>query len=251
VLRVLAVYNIKGGVGKTATAVNLAYLAAREGAPTLVWDLDPQGASSYYFRIKPKIKGGGKKLIRGKHDLDEFIKGTNYPNLDLIPSDFSLRHLDLLLARADKPERQLRRLLKSLADEYVYVFLDCPPSLSLLSESVLTAADVLISPIIPTTLSVRTLEQLRQFIDDKRLRKLRLLLFFTMVDKRKNLHRQLMQTLPRQFPDFLDIYIAYASEVERMGVERAVLSDFAPKSEPARAYEALWKEMKLRLDSFA
>ncbi len=246
-LKVLAAYNIKGGVGKTAAAVNLAYLAAHEGAPTLVWDLDPQGASSYYFRIKPKIRGGGKKLMRGKHELDTCIKGTDYPGLHLLPADFSYRKLDLLLAHTEKPARKLRQLLKPLADEYAYVFLDCPPSISLLSESVLGAADALISPIIPTTLSVRTLEQLQTFIDDQRLTRLRLLPFFSMVDRRKNLHRQIMATLPKQFLSFLNTHIPYASDVERMGIERAVLASFAPSSRAAKAYEALWREIKARL----
>ena len=84
-MKILATYNIKGGVGKTTAAVNLAYIAALSGHTTLVWDLDPQGASSYYFRVKPKIKGGSKQLIAGKRELDGLIKGTDYENLDLLP----------------------------------------------------------------------------------------------------------------------------------------------------------------------
>ncbi len=113
-MKVIATYNIKGGVGKTATAVNLAWLAAREGAPTLVWDLDPQGAASYYYRIKPKIKGGGKRLVQGKRDLDDFIRGTDYAQLDLLPADFSYRNMDLFLDQAKNPVRQIHKLLKPL-----------------------------------------------------------------------------------------------------------------------------------------
>ena len=126
-MNVLATYNIKGGVGKTATAVNLAYLAALEGAETLVWDLDPQGAASFYFRIKPKIKGGSERLFSGKRDLEDSIRGTDYEGLDLIPADFSYRNMDLLLEQAKKPERRLQRLLEPLTGSYDYVFLDCPP----------------------------------------------------------------------------------------------------------------------------
>jgi len=98
-MKIIACYNIKGGVGKTATAVNLAYLASHEGARTLIMDLDPQGAASFYFRVKPKIKGGLKTLMDGKQSLDELIKGTDYANLDLIPADFSFRNMDLFLEK--------------------------------------------------------------------------------------------------------------------------------------------------------
>ena len=163
--RVLATYNIKGGVGKTSAAVNLAYLAARDGARTLVWDLDPQGASTYLFRIKPRVKGGGRKLVRGKSDVDALIKGTDHERLDLLPADFSYRHMDLALDATKHPTQRLAAVLAPLADEYDYVFLDCPPSISLVSESVFEAADALLVPLIPATLSSRTFGQLRKLVD--------------------------------------------------------------------------------------
>ncbi len=242
-MKILATYNIKGGVGKTTAAVNLAYMAARSGYPTLVWDLDPQGASSYYFRIKPKIKGGGKQLIAGKRELDGLIKGTDYDHLDLLPADFSFRNLDLVLDANKKPTRRLRKLLKPLADEYEFIFLDCPPNISLLSEAVFEAADVLLSPVIPTTLSVRTLDQLKKFINDSDLDHMRLMPFFSMVDKRKKLHREVIQTLPKQHPDILTSAIPYASDVERMGLERMPLGGFVNKSTSLTAFNALWQEV--------
>ena len=174
-MRIYATYNIKGGVGKTTTAVNLAYLAAEAGLRTVLWDLDPQGAASFMFRVKPRVKGGGRALISGKRPLDDAIKGTDFDNLDLIPADFTYRNMDLLLDAGDaksgdapggKPARKLSKLLAPLAAEYDAVFLDCPPSVSLVSENVLHAADVIVVPLIPTTLSVRTLEQLSDFVDE-------------------------------------------------------------------------------------
>jgi len=117
-LTVIGVYNIKGGVGKTATAINLAYLAAEEGQRALVWDLDPQAAATYYFRIRPKVKGSGKALVRGKHALDAMVKGTDFENLDLLPADFSFRNLDLALEGAKQPTKRLSRLLTPLGEEY-------------------------------------------------------------------------------------------------------------------------------------
>lgn len=245
-MKVLALYSIKGGVGKTSSAVNLAFNAAQAGYRTLVWDLDPQGASSYYFRIKPKIKGGSKDLMTGKRELDELIKGTDFDNLDLIPADFSFRNLDLLLDDKKRPTRQLKKRLKPLADEYDFIFLDCPPNISLLSEAVFEAADLLLSPIIPTTLSLRTLAQLSEFIEDHDLANLSLIPFFSMVDRRKNMHKDIMQQVLVDYPAMLKATIPYASDIERMGLERKPLAAYSGKSRSARAYHELWQEILAR-----
>lgn len=246
-MHTLAIYSIKGGVGKTASAVNLAYIAANSGLRTLVWDLDPQGASSFYFRIKPKVKGGGKQLIAGKHEIDDLIKGTDFDNLDLLPADFSFRNLDLVLDSKKKPTRQLKKLIEPLQADYDIVFLDCPPSISLLSEAVFEAADALLSPIIPTTLSVRTLLQLQTFIAANELSHPALLPFFSMVDRRKKMHKDIMQTLATEYPDMLTAAIPYASDIERMGLERRPLGCFVKKSASVSAYRELWREIQGRL----
>ncbi len=245
-MTILALYSIKGGVGKTASAVNLAFIAARSGYKTLIWDLDPQGASSYYFRIKPKIKGGSKSLIAGKQPLDGLIKGTDFDNLDLLPADFSFRNLDLLLDDKKKPTKQLKKLLKPLIADYDFIFLDCPPNISLLSEAVFEAADVLLSPIIPTTLSVRTLDQLQTVLVEKQLEQLTLLPFFSMVDRRKKMHLDIMAHLNDTYPDTLSTAIPYASEIERMGLELNPLGVYSHKSPAIRAYNALWQEILTR-----
>jgi len=242
-MNVLAVYSIKGGVGKTSSAVNLAHTAASSGYRTLVWDLDPQGASSYYFRIKPKIKGGGKDIIAGKRELEDLIKGTDFDNLHLLPADFSFRNLDLVLDAKKKPTRQLKKLLKPLSEDYDFIFLDCPPNISLLSEAVFEAADILLSPIIPTTLSLRTLEQLESFIEAKGLNKLALIPFFSMVDRRKKMHRDIMAALSESHPEILAAAIPYASDIERMGLKRMPLAGYIKNSPSTAAYEALWQEI--------
>jgi cellulose biosynthesis protein BcsQ len=247
-LKVIATYNIKGGVGKTAAAVNLAWLAAREGAPTLVWDLDPQGAASYYFRIKPKIKGGGKRLVQGKRDLDDFIRGTDYHLLDLLPADFSYRNMDLFLEQAKNPVRQLRKLLRPFKSEYYYVFLDCPPSISLVSENIFEAAGAVLVPTIPTPLSLRTYQQIRKFFRQQALETVKVLPFFSMVDRRKELHRSIVDTPPGYIENLLQTAIPYDSNVERMGTHRAPLAEFAPNTRSARCYQALWEDIKRQLN---
>ena len=244
-MAIIASYNIKGGVGKTAAAVNLAYLAAVEGASTLIWDLDPQGAASFYFRVKPKVKGGGKKVLEGA--LENRIKATDYPNLDLLPADFSYRNMDLLLDSSKKPDRGLKRLLKPLSKEYHYIFLDCPPSISLLSENVFRATDALLVPLIPTTLSLRTLDQLIKFLQQQNISQLQLLPFLSMIDRRKNLHKALQRSVPEQYPQLLPVTIPYASAIERMGVERAPLPVYASKSAITDAFQQLWRVLQNRL----
>jgi chromosome partitioning protein len=244
VSKVLATYNIKGGVGKTSAAVNLAYLAARGGAPTLLWDLDPQGASTYLFRVRPKVRGGGRKLLRRRGDVGRLIKGTDHPRLDLLPADFSYRHMDLALDSFKQPTRRLARVLEPLRGNYEYLFLDCPPSISLVSESVFEAADALLVPIIPATLSARTFEQLAALVAGGP----QVLAFFSMVEVRKSLHREVMAVLRSGHAlTMLGAAIPASDEVERMGVERTVVADFAPGCRASLAYEALWWDIRRRL----
>ncbi|AKH21823.1 ParA family protein [Sedimenticola thiotaurini] len=248
-MRIIGVYNIKGGVGKTATAVNLAYLSAQAGLRTLVWDLDPQGAASYYFRIKPRIKGGGRKMLKGKRELDRLIKGSDFENLDLLPADFSYRNMDLMLGEAKGPVKQLLRLLRPLAEEYDRIYLDCPPSISLVSENIFRAADALLVPTIPTTLSLRTYEQMVEFLAGHKVGNVKRMPFFSMVDRRKRMHLDMIKQLPERFPELLKAHIPYASDVERMGHFRAPLGSFAPRSAAAIAYDALWQELEGALKS--
>lgn len=255
-MKVLALYNIKGGVGKTAAAVNLSYYGALAGYRTLVWDLDPQGAASYYFRIRPEVRGGSRKLLAKKDRLRRAIRGTDFEELDLLPADFSYRHLDLDLDASGKPRRRFRRLLAPLVGEYDLVFLDCAPSLSRTSESVFAATDVLLVPTIPTPLSIRALEQIDRYLDRNGPEGLRARPFLSMVDRRKKLHRRGEDLLAGSGYDFrctdpfFDAQIPYSSRVEQMGLERAPLPSFAYRSRAARAYLELWRaiEASLRAD---
>jgi cellulose biosynthesis protein BcsQ len=259
-MRIYATYNIKGGVGKTTTAVNLAYFAAEAGLRTVLWDLDPQGAASFMFRVKPKVKGGGKAFISGKRPLDDAIKGTDFDNLDLMPADFTYRNMDLLLDDAvspgkqgpalkqgeppgGKPARKLSKILAPLADSYDAVFLDCPPSVSLVSENVLHAADTIVVPLIPTTLSVRTLEQLSDFVGEFKGHRPGIFAFFSMVDRRKKLHKEITEKLPDERKDVARTVIPSLSVVESMSVWRSPVAVIAPSSTAAKAYRALWNEL--------
>jgi cellulose biosynthesis protein BcsQ len=241
-VRILALFNIKGGVGKTAAAVNLGYCASRDGYRTLVWDLDPQGAASFYFRIRAKVKGGGRKLIAGKRRLVDEIRGTDFDGLDLLPADFTYRKMDQDLERARRPVRQLARLLEPLSEQYDVVLLDCAPSITLVSEAIFVASDALLVPTIPTTLSLRTLDRLARHLEAKGRRRAQLMPFFSMVDRRKRLHRQICDGDSALRRGMLASSIPNATLVEQMGLRRAPVGAWAPNSPAAHAYRELWRE---------
>ena len=207
--KVLATYNIKGGVGKTSAAVNLSYLAARDGSPDAVGTLDPQGGSTYLFRVRPKVRGGGSKLVRLKSDVEQLIKGTDHRGLDLLPADFSYRHMDLALDSFDPRGGSHACSSRCKANMTTYSS-TARPSISLVSESVFEVADALLVPIIPATLSSRTFDQLEEFVEGGP----QVFAFFSMVDGR-NFHREIMERLRAERANVLDTAIPASTVVER------------------------------------
>ncbi len=245
-MKVLATYSIKGGVGKTTTAINLAHEAAATGSRVLLWDLDPQGAATFFVRVKPSVKGGAERLVSGAGSLAANIRATDDPAIHIVPADFSLRHLDLELDDTKHPTGRLAELLAPIADRYDIALLDCAPGITLTSESVFEAADALIVPTIPTTLSERTLEQLTRFLAEQTGGPI-LLPFASMLDRRKRLQRDLVAHLMSDVPGFLQTAIPNASVIERMGPERAPVAVFAPSSAAATAFRELWAEIARRV----
>lgn len=246
-MSVIAVYNIKGGVGKTATAVNLSYLASADGDKTLLCDMDPQGSSSYYFRIRPDKKFNAGKLLKGGKHIDRSIRGTDFPDLDLLPADFSYRNMDIALDDMKKSRQRISRILKPLRGEYKHVFLDCPPNITLLSENIFYAADFILVPFIPTTLSLLALQKLYGFLDDIGEKRSKVLVFFSMVEKRKKMHWDMMRELIKE-RGFLPALIPFLADIEKMGLFRQPVNVMLPNSLAAAAYSDLWRELKKRLE---
>ncbi|RFA12363.1 cobyrinic acid a,c-diamide synthase [Subtercola boreus] len=237
-MKIVAVYSTKGGVGKTTAAVNLAWEASQDFR-VLLWDLDPQGAATYLLQVKPKLKGGAEALVDGTTRVRAAIRSTTFDRLDLLPADASYRELDVVLDHAKDSTGRIRRVLERVADDYDVVILDCPPGAGLVAENAVLAADLVVVPLVPSPLSLRSLEQVVDFVASSPTRS-PILGFLSMVDRRKAVHRNAVVQLPRAHESVSNIVVPNTVVIERMGSERAPVGLYAPQSEAAHAYSELW-----------
>jgi len=238
----IALYNLKGGVGKTATTINLAYLAAADGYKTVVWDLDPQASSSFYLNVTPTTKNESKKLLIDELQLKDAVQDSAFENLWAVPSDLSARNADVVLDEMKKNKKKLRNLLADLKG-YDIALMDCPPGISLLHENIFVAADWILMPNIPSTLSIRSFETVMDYFNENDLNKVKVKCFFSMVDHRKNMHHEVMQQFYKD-KLFFKNYIPYLSDVEKMGNHQQPVFEFANSSYAAQCFRDLWNEVK-------
>ena len=246
-MTILAIYSNKGGVGKTVAAVNLSYLAAQSGKRTLICDLDPQSSTTYFFRVKPKVKPKARGFTRGGKRIQKSIKGTDYYHLDLLPADFTHRNLDIGFGRLRRSKNQLGRILRPLEEEYDLIVLDCLPTINIIAENIFNASDFLLVPITPSTLAIRTQKQFIRFLEDNRYDMQKVLTFVSMINLRIRSHEEFLEQIRETFEGVLGSVIPYLTLVERMGLERQPLPAFAPISAAANAYYNLWNEVEERI----
>ncbi|MBK5927671.1 ParA family protein [Rhodobaculum claviforme] len=247
-MKIIACYSNKGGVGKTATSVNLAHALARDGQRVLLCDLDPQGAAGFYLRVKPSKNLKDDRFFKDVQRFTDAIRGSDHDRLDVLPANLSFRDFDVFLARMKNSRSRLKKALRAGGGDYDSVVLDCPPNISTLGESVFRAADAIVVPVIPTTLSERTFGQLLDFFRDNGLQKKKILGFFSMAQGTKTLHGQTMARMRAAYPKrLLDVVVPFASDVEKMGLHRAPVADFAPASVAAQAYDRLGRAVMARI----
>ncbi len=240
-MAVIAVYSVKGGVGKTTIAVNLAWCSASVSCrKTLLWDLDAASGAGFLLGVDPSPKHAAQSVFARDVEPEKLIRRTAYSKLDLLPADESLRALDALFAQIGKRKR-LARTAAGLARRYERIVLDCPPVLNEISAQVLRAADVVVVPLPPSPLSARAFDLVSEEVRAQARGELVVVPVLSMLDQRRALHR----ALRAEHPDWPAIPLA--SAVEQCAARRQPLGAFAPVSTAARGFGQLWTAIERRL----
>ena len=206
--KIIAIVNQKGGVGKTTTAVNLAAGVGISGKKTLLVDADPQGNSTSGFGIsKKEVKTTTYELLVGTGKLDNAIIKSDFKNVDIVPSSMDLAAAEVDLIEIEHREAQLKMALAATRDRYDYIFIDCPPSLGLITINALNASDTVLVPIQCEYYALEGLSQLMASVRQvKRLYNPTLEIegiVLTMYDGRLNLTGQVVSEIKKYFADKL------------------------------------------------
>ncbi len=247
-MAVIAVYSVKGGVGKTTLAVDMAWRSAmKSGHSTLLWDLDPQGGAGWLLGLADSSESSAASVFRKDASPADLIVPSRYAGLAVLRADESMRNLPATLARIGKRKRMVRTAALLSAD-YARIIVDCPPVLNEVSEQVFAAADLLIVPLPPSPLSARALPMIQAEILANHPRHPPILPVLSMYDARRKLHRDVLSGFAAGWP-----VIPMSSAIEQTAVRRAPIGTFAASSEVNARLQRLWDgiEAKLALQTAA
>ena len=249
--KIIAIANQKGGVGKTTTAVNLSAAIAQAGKKVLMVDLDPQGNTTSGFGRTVNERSSVYDALMGRTRLDSCIQKTDIKKLRLIGSDIRLAAAEVELVSAENREFFLKKLLGVIRDDYDYIFIDCPPSLSLLTINALTAADTVLVPIQCEYYALEGVTALMNTVSRvKRAYNPRLDIegiLLTMLDGRTNLGLQVVDQVKKHFRKA--VFSTTVPRNVRLGEAPShgmPICLYDPRSSGAMAYEALAKEVLAR-----
>jgi len=235
-VKIVALFSLKGGVGKSTLALHLAHMAASVGGRrTVLSDLDAQGAATFLLGAEPTPDTHARRHLDGPA-LDSAPKRTPHAQLALIAADKSLRHLERDLAGAGK--RDLARLAATLAPHCDRLILDRPPGQSALAEQLFRAADLIVEPIVPTPLSERAHRALVAHLERHHRGCPPLLPTFNMADRRRTLHAHALAAAPER------PVVPFAAAIERVGLTARPVPPGSPAS---RAFAELWAAAERRL----
>jgi len=242
-MKVVACYSVKGGVGKSTLAANLAWASATLSARcTLLWDLDPQGSGGYLLGVD-RPAGSEALAVFANSEADRPpVVATAWPRLDVLPADRGLHEVPGFLAKLGK-KRRLAKLTQSLAGRYERIVLDCPPVLNELSSQVLRAADAIIVPLTASPLAERGLADVLEHLRRHHSGHAPVLPVFAMYDARRKLH----QAAHAQHPDWP--VVPMASLIEQTAVLRRPIGVLAPRSPAADAIARLWRGIEQKSTS--
>lgn len=248
----LSLVNVKGGVGKTTAAVNLAAAFAGSGLRVLVVDLDPQGSASFSLGTRREAaEPSTAELLRGKAAAADAVRSTEVPGVDLIPASLRLAEVDIALARKEEPEKRLKAALLPLRRRYDVVVMDCPPGMSLLTLNALAASHAYLVPVVPHPLEFDALSAFFQLLEQAKVRigKLPALLgiLLTKVDYRTRVTHEVVRAIreaygAKVFKTEVPVNIRLAEAPS----EGATIFDFEQSSSGAHAYSRLGGEVLRR-----
>ncbi|MGB7374352.1 ParA family protein [Pontixanthobacter sp.] len=237
----VAVYSVKGGVGKTTLAANLAWCSAAISCrETLLWDLDASGGAAFLLGVDPKKKKRVTSVFSQEYDPHRLIRATGHSRLDVLPADESIRALDRQLMKIGKRKR-LAKLGAGLSKKYDRIVLDCPPVLNELSAQIMRACDLVIVPLPPSPLSTRAFDLVAQEVKSAIQPHPPILPVLSMIDMRRTLHRE-ARAQASDWP-----VIPLASAAEQCAVRQQPVGVFAPRSPSAQSFAQLWTAIERKL----